>query len=71
MKRIFGMGVGVVWLGLAFGALRTAGAGWEAGYDDIGFWWTVIAVALAAAACGALIGTWIHTRDDRELTASK
>ena len=62
MKRIFGMGVGVVYLGIAFGAYRNAGAGWEAGYPDLGFWWTVIASLLGIAGLGALIGTWIHTR---------
>ncbi|MDE3003787.1 MAG: hypothetical protein OXU33_07160 [Gemmatimonadota bacterium] len=63
MKRILGMGVGVVYLGIAFGALNRASAGWETGYSDIGFWWTVIAVLLTIAACGALIGTWIHTQE--------
>lgn len=62
MKRILGMGVGVIYLGIAFGAFFRASAGWSAGYNDLGFWWTVIAVILAIAAGGALIGTWIHTR---------
>jgi hypothetical protein len=61
-SRVFGMGIGVVWLGLAFGAFQTAGAGWESGYSDLGFWWTVIAVFLAVAGVSALIGTWIHTQ---------
>ncbi len=63
MKRILGMGVGVVYLGIAFGALTRANAGWAAGYNDLGFWWTVIAVILTIAAVGALVGTWIHTRE--------
>ena len=62
MKRILGMGVGVLYLGISFGALRWASAGREAGYAELGFWWTVIAVLLAIAAGGALIGTWIHTQ---------
>ena len=62
MKRILGMGVGVVYLGIAFGALSRAGAGWDAGYPDVGFWWTVIASFLGIAGLGALIGTWIHTQ---------
>ena len=62
MKRILGMGVGVVYLGIAFGAYRNAGAGWASGYPDLGFWWTVIATLLGIAGLGALIGTWIHTR---------
>ena len=56
------MGVGVVWLGMAYLALRTGSAGWDAGHSDLGFWWTVIAGFLAIAGLGALIGTWIHTQ---------
>ena len=63
MKRIMGMGVGVVYLGIAFGALSKANVGWESGYNDLGFWWTVVAVLLAIVAFGAMIGTWIHTRE--------
>jgi len=62
MKRILGMGVGVLWLVIAFGAYRRASAGWEAGYADLGVWWTVVAALLTIAALGALIGTWIHTQ---------
>ena len=62
MKRMFGLGVGVLYLGIAFGAFRNASAGWEAGHADLGFWWTVIAALLTIAALGALIGTWIHTQ---------
>tara|TARA_B110000116_G_scaffold235240_1_gene220224 strand:+ start:63 stop:272 length:210 start_codon:yes stop_codon:yes gene_type:complete len=62
MKRIFGMGVGVVWLGMAFGAFRTGNAGWANGHADLGFWYMVIAGFLTIAGCGALIGTWIHTQ---------
>ena len=50
------------WLGLAFGALQTAGAGWSSGFSDLGFWWTVIAAILAIAGVSAMVGTWIHTR---------
>ncbi len=63
MKRIIGMGVGVAYFGLAFVALRKASAGWATGFEDLGFWWTVIAVILTIAACGALGGTWLHTRE--------
>jgi ABC-type multidrug transport system permease subunit len=63
MKRILGMGVGVLYLGLSFGALQRANGGWATNYNDIGFWWTVIAVILAMAAIGALVGTWIHTQE--------
>ncbi|MDX1495829.1 MAG: hypothetical protein R3253_17290 [Longimicrobiales bacterium] len=63
MKRIIGMGVGVAYLGLVFVALQKASAGWATGYEDLGFWWTVIAVILSIAAGGAIIGTWLHTRE--------
>lgn len=56
------MGVGVLYLVIAFGAYSRASTGWEEGHADIGFWWTVIAVLLTIAALGALIGTWIHTQ---------
>jgi hypothetical protein len=62
MKRIIGMGIGVLYLGIAFGALQRANGGWDTGYSDVGFWWTVIAAILTIAALGALIGTWIHTQ---------
>jgi hypothetical protein len=63
MKRILGMGVGVLYLGIAFGAYRRAVAGWDAGHSDLGVWWTVVAALLIIAALGALIGTWIHTQN--------
>lgn len=62
MKRILGMGVGVVYLGIAFAALTRARGGWAAGYTDVGFWWSVITAFLAIAAISALVGTWIHTQ---------
>jgi hypothetical protein len=62
MKRIIGIGIGVFYLVIALGALSRANAGWETGYTDLGFWWTVIAVLLTVAAVGAMVGTWIHTR---------
>lgn len=62
MKRIVGFVIGVVWLGLAFLALRRALGGWERGWDDVGLWWAIIATLLAIAAMSALIGTWLHTR---------
>jgi ABC-type branched-subunit amino acid transport system permease subunit len=62
MKRIIGIGIGAVYLAIAGGALHRALGGWAAGFPDVGFWWTVIAVLLTAAAFGAIIGTVIHTR---------
>jgi hypothetical protein len=66
MNRIIGWGIGFLYLGLAFGALTRANGGWATGYEDVGFWWTVIAVLLAIAAFGALIGTWIHTQPQKD-----
>ena len=62
--KLLGYVVGIVWLGLAFGAFRTSSAGWGEGHSDIGFWWAVIGALLAIAALGALIGTTIHARSD-------
>ena len=65
MKRILGMGVGVIYVGIAFSAFSRARAGWDAGHSDLGFWWTVIATFLTIAALSALIGTWIHTQEGK------
>jgi hypothetical protein len=62
MGRIFGFGVGVVWLVFIFIAFSRSADGWNAGNTDIGFWWAVIGTLLSVAAGSALIGTWIHTR---------
>jgi len=62
MKRILGMGVGVLYLFIAFAAYSRARTGWAEGHSDIGFWFTVVGVLLTIAALGALIGTWIHTQ---------
>ena len=62
--KLLGYLVGIVWLGLAFGAFRTSSAGWSEGHSDIGFWWGVIGALLTIAALGALIGTMIHARAD-------
>ncbi|MDA1095702.1 MAG: c-type cytochrome [Chloroflexi bacterium] len=65
MKRAFGFGIGVLWVGIALGALRTGSAGWSAGHSDLGVWWTIVAALLAVAGLSAMIGTWIHTRTSR------
>ena len=62
--KLLGYLVGIVWLGLAFGAFRTSSAGWSEGHSDIGVWWGVIGALLTIAALGALIGTAIHARAD-------
>ena len=66
MNRIIGMGIGVLWLGMAFLSLSRANDGWATGYEDVGFWWTVIAVILTIAATGAIVGTWIHTQPRKD-----
>ncbi len=63
MKRILGMGVGVVYLVISYAAFSRARTGWDAGHADIGFWFTVIAGFLFIAALAAIIGTWIHTQE--------
>jgi hypothetical protein len=61
MNRIFGYLVGIIWLGLSFGAFQRASGGWANDMPDVGFWWSVIGTLLGIAALGALIGTTIHT----------
>jgi hypothetical protein len=68
MKRILGIGVGLVYFVIAFAAFSRARSGWEAGHGDIGFWFTVVSVLLTVAALGAIIGTWIHTQGPRGST---
>jgi len=63
MKRILGMGVGVIYIVLAYAAFNRASSGWEAGHGDIGFWFTVVGAFLSIASLAAFIGTWIHTRE--------
>lgn len=42
--------------------LRKAVGHWAAGQDDLGFWFTVVAVLLGIAGTGALVGSRIHSR---------
>jgi hypothetical protein len=60
--KLIGYLIGIVWLGLAYGAFRTSSAGWSQGHSDIGFWWAVIGTLLAIAALGAMVGTAVHSR---------
>ena len=62
MKRILGIGLGILYLVIAFGAYSQANAGWADGHADLGFWCTVVGAFLTIAALAAIIGTWIHTR---------
>jgi hypothetical protein len=63
MKRILGMGMGVVYIVLASAAFMRASTGAEAGHGDIAFWFSVVGVFLSIASLAAFIGTWIHTRE--------
>jgi len=62
MARIFGLTVGIVWLGFTFFAFSQAAEGWGAGYSDVGFWWAVIGTLLLLASGSAVVGTLMHTR---------
>lgn len=45
--------------GLTF---RKAWGHWAVGQEDLGFWFTVVAILLGIAGTGALVGWWIHSR---------
>ena len=60
MARIFGFGIGALWLLFSLAAAGNSLGGWAAGQSDIGFWWAVIAGFLTIAASVALIGTARH-----------
>ncbi|MEQ1856488.1 MAG: hypothetical protein ABL963_08460 [Longimicrobiales bacterium] len=66
MKRIFGMGMGVLYVVLAYAAFSRASTGAEAGHGDIAFWFSVVGTFLSIASLAAFIGTWIHTRESSE-----
>jgi len=66
MKKILGISVGALLLVLSWLAFQTSAGNWWGGYDDLGFWWAVIGTFLALAGLGAVIGTWVHTRPDRD-----
>ncbi len=66
MKRILGMGMGVVYIVLAYAAFSRASSGMEAGHGDIAFWFSVVGTFLSIASLAAFIGTWIHTRESDE-----
>jgi hypothetical protein len=70
MKRIIGWGVGVVYLVLSVPVFSFASAGRADGHGEIGFWYSVVATFFLIAAIGAFIGTWIHTRERSQATAS-
>ena len=65
MGRIFGFAIGIIWLGLAFGAFVSASNGWAMGQQDWGFWWSVVGALLGIAGTGALVGTYVNTRESR------
>ena len=69
MGRIFGFAIGIIWLGLAFGAFRSASNGWAMGQPDWGFWWTVVAglLTIAGTASDLYLAMW-NRGDDSQLT---
>lgn len=62
MKRIVGLGIGVLYVVLAVIAFGKGSAGSAAGHPELGFWWGVIGVLLSIACAGAILGTLNHTR---------
>lgn len=62
MKRIIGIGIGLVIMVISVVALRAGHAGRLQGFDDIAFWWTVVGTLLAIASLAAIIGSIIHSR---------
>jgi hypothetical protein len=62
MKRIVGIAIGLLYVLLSTLAFVTSRGGWQAGHQDLGFWWGVVGTLLGIAALGAIVGTWIHTR---------
>ena len=66
MKRTAGLFLGVIYILFAFGAYKTAAAGWTAGRTELGVWWTVVGVLLTLAGVSALVGTWIHAWSVRD-----
>ncbi len=65
MKRVVGVAIGIVYLGIATVTLMYSTGSWREGHADIGFWFTVIAVFLVVAGLGAIIGTWLHTSEPK------
>jgi hypothetical protein len=66
MKRIIGIGIGLVIMVISVVALRAGQAGRVEGFDDIAFWWTVVGVLLGAAALSAIAGALIHSPRARD-----
>jgi len=62
MSKIFGFGVGAIWVGFASWAFTVSRAGAAEGHTDLAFWWAVIATFYALAASAALVGTARHRR---------
>ncbi len=59
-SRMFGFGVGAIWLVFAMLALLNSLGGWSQGQSDIGFWWAVIMAFLLIAGTVAVVGTARH-----------
>lgn len=65
MKLAIGIFIGLFYVFISFQAYRRSAAGWDAGHADLGVWWAVIAGFLGIAALAALIGSWLHARQQR------
>lgn len=63
-SQVAGMIVGAVIAALAAWGIWSGVSGFQAGQQDVGFWYTVMGVFLALAAGAVFIGTRIHTRRD-------
>lgn len=66
MKRMIGIGIGVVYAALSALALTSSSRNWSVGNSDLGLWWAVIGVLLGIAGLGAFFGTWFHTRPEED-----
>lgn len=64
MKKILGILAGIGLAVLAVISLRRAAGGWDVGFSDVGFWWSVITFLLTVAAVSAIVGTVLHSRPE-------
>jgi len=62
MKLLIGVVIGIGYGILVVLAFMTSQGAWQAGSSDLGFWWAVIGCILAVAGSGAVVGSWLHTR---------
>ena len=60
--QVAGMIVGAVIAALALWGFWSGVSGFQAGQQDVGFWYTVMGAFLLLAAGAVIVGTRIHTR---------